>query len=184
MNRNKKIVVYSVIIIALVFSYLRLIDRYITSEKAFYAAERGNNYGPSYDISVKYSLDDDRYIMIGKHDYGISFNEVRRTMLFLWETGDEPSYPGNIPFDDMEDNLYVTMVAYGNYDKSFVWGYSKNEDVKTIRCNIEESDNKYITGEVSESGIFFIPIGGAFEYSIKNFEGLDVNGNVIEEFEF
>ena len=183
MSRNKKIVVYSVVIIALAFSYLRLLDKYITPEKAFYASEKGLHYGTSYDIPIKYSLDDDRYIMIGKNDYGIYFNEVKRTMLFLWETKNI-RYGENILFNDMEYNLYVTINTYGSYDKSFVWGYSKNKDVKTIRCNIEGSDNEYITGEVSESGIFFIPIGGAFEHTIKIFEGLDVNGNVIEEFEF
>ena len=184
MSRKKKIAIYCIVIIALTFSYLKLSNKYITLESAFHGAEIGLHYGPSYDIPVKYSLDDDTYIMIGKHNYGIFFSKIERTMFFLWKIGDTPSYTGNVSFDDMKDNLYIKINAYGNYDKSFVWGYSKNEDVKTIRCNIEESDNKYITGEVSESGIFFIPIGGAFEYSIKNFEGLDVNGNVIEEFEF
>lgn len=183
MSRNKKIAVYSVVIIALAFSYLRLSDKYITPEKAFYAAEKGLYYEPSYDIPVKYSLDDDTYIMIGKHDYGISFNQVHNTMLFLWETKGIPS-ARNILFDDMEDNLCIKINTYGSYNKSFVWGYSKNKDVKTIKCNIEGSNNEYITGEVSEIGIFFIPIGEAFEYTIKNFEGLDINGNVIEEFEF
>ena len=194
MKRKKQILLFLLIIIIMVFSYMRLNDRYLTPEGVFYACEKGLRYGPSEKILYEYKKDFNNVIVVGKYKNGLSIIQTQRKMFGLWGIA-----PGLITgFRQPREN--ENIVFYINQYYSIAFGRVTNKDVKIVNISaylrneeLYEIDinNKVFEKEIDVDEEGFFKLEGVTDYNdgidtsyIFELKGLDSLGNIVEEAEF
>lgn len=172
MNRQKKIVINIMILIILLFVFLRGTGLYLSPLSANRAYEKSIHYGPSKVVHIE-DFNGGKYIL-AKYDKWISCNTFNRKLLFLWSKDHQTT-----PIEKHDDDTILFMGGTSGDDYCY-YGIINDENINKFEIVLENGE--VITQTVFYDDMFLIAGTGGRGRRIFNFVniiGYDLEDNVV-----
>lgn len=181
MKRKKQIVIYLLLMVLCVGSYMWLNDLRLSPKSFFSASQKMDHVGPVDEILTELDCGDGRYVILGRDGENLYYCSMKRTKGIFWEgTGREYFTRAYL-----EEYDQIILARY-YWNRDFLFGICREPGAKEISFQlVDEEENFLMEGKlpVREDGIFYgsnirgiILDGSAYPYHLR---ALDAEENVI-----
>ncbi|SHE75100.1 hypothetical protein SAMN02745784_01669 [Tissierella praeacuta DSM 18095] len=173
MNRLKKIIKNTIILVILFFIFLKSSGLYLIPLSAHKASERSAHYGPSEVVHIE-DFDKGKYILC-KYDRWFSCNTINKTLFFFWRIGNQVYGRES----DLSKAVSYTWSMSGDYYKAY--GIINDNRIKKIEVTLENGDILIQDGFYED---MFLVTWKSPNDSIIDFAGIrayDEDSNIIFE---
>lgn len=181
MKRKKQIIIYLLLTVLCVGSYMWLNDLRWSPKSYFAASQKMDHVGPVDEILAELDCGDGRYAILGRAGENLYYCGMKRTKGFFWEgTGREYFTRAYL-----EEYDQIILARY-YWNRDFLFGICREPDAKEVSFQLVDSEGNFLMEgklPVREDGIFFgANIRGAIlDESAQPYhlQALDAEGNVI-----
>ena len=181
MKRKKQIIIYLLLIVVCLESYMWLNHLQWSPKVVFAASQRMDNVGPVDEILTEVDCGDGRYAILGRAGENLYYCSMKRTKGFFWEgTGREYFTRAYL-----EEYDQIILARY-YWNRDFLFGICREADAKEVSFELIDPEGNFLMEgklPVREDGIFYgANIRGeasdevAYPYHLR---ALDAEGNVI-----
>lgn len=181
MKRKKQIIIYLLLIVVCLESYMWLNYLQWSPKAVFAASQRMDNVGPVDEILTEVDCGNGKKAILGREGENLYFCTMQRTKGIFWRRVGAEYFTRAY----LEEYEQIILARY-YWNRDFLFGIYREPGAKEISFQlVDEEENFLMEGKlpVREDGIFYgsnirgiILDGSAYPYHLR---ALDAEGNVI-----
>lgn len=181
MKRKKQIILYLLLTVLCVGSYMWLNDLRLSLKSFFAASQKMDHVGPVDEILAELDCGDGRYAILGRDGENLYYCMMERTKGVFWKgTGRE--YFSRAYLEEYDQ---IILARY-YWNRDFLFGICREPGTKEVSFQLMDEDGNFLMEgklPVREDGIFYgANIRGEASDEVAHpyhLRALDVEGNVI-----
>ncbi|WP_394266096.1 hypothetical protein [Anaerotignum sp.] len=181
MKRKKQIIIYLLLMVLCVESYMWLNDLRWSPKAVFAASQKMDHVGPVDEILIEVDYGDGKYAILSRTGENLYYCGMKRTKGLFWEgTGREYFTRAYL-----EEYDQIILARY-YWNKDFLFGICREPEAKEVSFQLVDPEGNFLMEgklPVREDGIFFganirgrISDEAAHPYHLR---ALDAEGNII-----
>lgn len=181
MKRKKQIIIYLLLTVLCVGSYMWLNDLRLSPKSFFAASQKMDHVGPVDEILAELDCGDGRYAILGRDGENLYYCMMEQVKGVFWKgTGRE-----YFARDYLEEYDQIILARY-YWNRDFLFGICREPGTKEVSFQLADPEGNFLMEgklPVREDGIFYgSNIRGAIldeSAHPRHLRALDAEGNVI-----
>lgn len=181
MKRKKQIIIYLLLTVLCVGSYMWLNDFQWSPKAVFAASQKIDHVGPMDEILIEVDCGDGKYAILGRDGENLYFCMMERTKGIFWRRVGAKY----VAREYLEEHEQIILANY-YWERDFLFGICREPGTKEVSFQLVDEDGNFLMEgkmPVREDGIFYgANIRGEASDEVAHpyhLRALDAEGNVI-----